>query len=215
MGNTELRLIECVNCGDLEYYVSSDGDVYRKLKNKPRRSQFENQNSTFIEFGGHWLRKVKPRLNRKGYLVLEINSIHMSVHRLVALTFIANPDNKPQVNHIDGVKTNNVVDNLEWNTNQENVLHAFRVLGYKGYGGRKKGFENKSSKVLYDKIQNLLETTYLSKQDIADICGVSYGIVKRVHSVRKVQRLSDYDFRRTRSLGVGNSVPEAQDTIET
>lgn len=50
-----------------------------------------------------------------------------SIHRLVAETFIPNPDSKPVVNHIDGNKQNNNADNLEWCTNSENDLHAFRL----------------------------------------------------------------------------------------
>lgn len=57
-----------------------------------------------------------------------------SVHRLLAQTFIPNPDNKPQVNHIDGNRLNNALDNLEWVTQSENQLHAYRAglqVGYK------------------------------------------------------------------------------------
>ena len=50
------------------------------------------------------------------------------VHRLVAETFIPKVDGKPQVNHIDGNPQNNKVENLEWVTNAENTLHAYRTL---------------------------------------------------------------------------------------
>lgn len=53
------------------------------------------------------------------------------IHQLVARAFIPNPENKPTVNHIDGDKTNNCVDNLEWATSKEQTQHLMKELGFK------------------------------------------------------------------------------------
>jgi hypothetical protein len=58
------------------------------------------------------------------YFSVEVNK-KIKVHRLVAVAFIENPHNKPQVNHKDGNKLNNDIDNLEWVTHQENQQHAW------------------------------------------------------------------------------------------
>lgn len=86
-------------------------------------------------FGGFSSIKNGQRISRKickfstGYSCVSIDGRAHSLHRLVALTFIPNPNNKPQVNHKNGDKTDNNIHNLEWCTRSENCLHRDRKLG--------------------------------------------------------------------------------------
>ncbi len=96
---------------------------------------------------------LKNWLTKKGYEKVQLSTITGKkrtpfVHRLVALAFIPNPENKPQVNHIDGDKRNNQVINLEWVTNQENHNHKLKMglnvslSGDKHYTHTKEKFKN-------------------------------------------------------------------------
>lgn len=67
-----------------------------------------------------------PLKHQNGYLFVNINGKQQSIHRLIAKTFIPNQKNKNQVNHIDGNKENNRIDNLEWCTAKENTRHAYK-----------------------------------------------------------------------------------------
>lgn len=71
--------------------------------------------------------KIISQFNNKGYMCVSLYKStrkNLRVHRLVAEVFIENPDNKREVNHIDGNKRNNKVTNLEWVTSRENKIHA-------------------------------------------------------------------------------------------
>ena len=91
------------------YRIERDGKIYSLRKN----------------------RYLKPKENWDGYLRIQIwdkgKCSFVAIHRLVAQEYIPNPENKPFVNHINGNKQDNRVENLEWCTQKENIQHAFRT----------------------------------------------------------------------------------------
>ena len=91
------------------YRIEKDGRIYSLRRNK----------------------YLIPKLNHDGYLRIQIwdkgKCSFVAIHRLVAQEYIPNPENKPFVNHINGNKRDNRVENLEWCTQKENIHHAFKT----------------------------------------------------------------------------------------
>ena len=123
---------------------------------------------------------LKPGLSRTGYprVVLcarDGSKQNKTVHRVVAETYIPNPENKPQVNHKDGVKSNNTVDNLEWATPSENVQHAFDVLNRV----RQNGGTNKLTK---EQVEDLRTRAANGTLGTFTECAKEHGVSKEVIS---------------------------------
>jgi len=104
------------------YEVSNTGLIRNKINKKILSTSITNSKYLQVDL---WINNKR---------------IHQYIHRLVALAFIDNPNNKLEVNHIDGNKLNNNVNNLEWVTHQENNQYAYDI-----------GLRNKGSECSYSK----------------------------------------------------------------
>lgn len=127
----------------------------------------------------------KQKINRSGYNVVNLspkeqNNLkvgrrrHITVHRLVALAFIPNLENKPTINHKNGIKFNNVPENLEWSTVAENNDHAINKLHRKSskYWTGKKGKDHLKSQPVF---QYDLKGNFIQKFDSFTLAASSIG----------------------------------------
>jgi hypothetical protein len=113
-------------------------EIYKNIKwNKNYQiSNFGNvKMKTHFVNHYHGMKIEKERIlkgcNFLGYLRVRIKGKPLLIHRLVAIHFIPNSNNKPHVNHLNGKRSDNNVNNLEWCTPSENSLHSYKFLGRK------------------------------------------------------------------------------------
>lgn len=156
------------------YRVSTNGDIYSVRYNKNLKPFYRGS-----------------RPDNK-YLVVHLNKYGSrkvaSVHRLVAESFIPNLNNLPCINHKDGNKDNNCVDNLEWCTYSENNIHAIKN-GLKQY---KSGTKNKNSKLTYDDVVEIKKSLILGDskygtRPLATKYGVDHKVIVDIYYNRKYQ----------------------------
>lgn len=123
-----------------------------------------------------------PAIQREGYvcafLCREGKSAKFYIHRLVATAFLDNPENLPQVNHIDGNKQNNRIDNLEWTTASQNCRHAIDESLYQSARGETAG----NVKLTEENVREIrrLAVIGLMHKEIAELFGVGRKNITKI-----------------------------------
>lgn len=178
-------------CPDYEQYyeVSTLGRI------RTRRVFIPNE-SLFGDVGGYFKKQsIKTQtVNRDGYMTTKLckdgKCLRRTVHRMVAKAFLENPDNLSQVNHIDGDKTNNQVDNLEWISPSGNIIHAYAT----GLMNTEhlKGEKNNKAKLTADDVRKIKKmfSRGAEVKDIADAYGVSRTTIYYIKSGRTWKEVS-------------------------
>lgn len=164
------------------YYIYPNGEIKRQYKNHSRN--------------------LKPRIGKNGYIYFDLWKKHQGtrfyLHRLIAEHYLPKETGRDYVNHKDGNKLNNNIDNLEWCSAKENCIHKYKVLGYKKppvsqewrkkqsqlHLGKNKGKDNwKSQPVICAETGKIYSCYRECAEDIqgtvAGICDVIHGRCKK------------------------------------
>ena len=146
---------------NLNYSVSESGDIFSKKTNKILKPY--KQKST-----GYYT--VNLYNNRKRETVL--------IHRIVAKVYIPNPENKPNVNHIDFDPSNNAVHNLEWVTQKENVAHTHKHKRNANFEGERSSNSKLTDKEAYE--IKFRFTKFTTNKELSEIYGVGEETVRKI-----------------------------------
>lgn len=153
------------------YQISSNGNI-KSLKKLSSSKEFIMR--TYIDRNGYECISLTSKNIKKKY----------KIHRLVAIAFIPNPENKTQVNHKDGIKTNNIYTNLEWSTPYDNIQHAI-----------KNKLRNNNNNVLQFSLDNILIKKHISlSQASVSVCGRVNGKTN-IGYVCRGKRKTAYNFK--------------------
>ena len=139
------------------------------------------------------------------YHRVKLNNKSVSLHRIVALTFLPNPKNLPQVNHIDGDKSNNTLKNLEWVCHSENQKHAYET----GLRHPTKGKKSPQSKIIQKIVNDKVVAEYTTTAIASEELGLSSAAISMIISGKRNQR-KEYTLKHKK---VDNSIENLPNEI--
>ena len=168
------------------------GEIWKWIKGYENLYQISNYGrvKSFPRNGtGKEIKILRPQITKFGYLKISLHKDNKSkffqIHRLVAETFIQNIKNKPQVNHKDGNKFNNYVDNLEWSTIAENNQHAYA-------SGLKNSENNRRRSKLTDEQVSWIRKNYIPRDKEFGLTALSKKFNLSFAAIRKILRGISY-----------------------
>lgn len=156
-------------------------EIWRDIVGYEGLYQVSNCGRVWSSYKGGRILKLQLDSRGKGYLFVQLwrggKCKHAPVHRLVALAFIPNPEGKPQINHINGIKTDNRVENLEWVTAFENMRHAYAT----GLQSAPQGKDSPVAKLTDEQVRYIRENPDgLTQRQLAAAFGVGQCTVSDV-----------------------------------
>ncbi len=132
---------------------------------------------------------MKHQNGRSGYKYVSLSKNdkrkNFLIHRLIAIHFIPNPENKPFINHINGIRTDNSIKNLEWCTHAENLQHAYDTGLHKPHSKKVNRGENSSrAKITKETAMDIFNATG-TQAHIASKYGIAQSQVYRIKSKKR------------------------------